>query len=47
MGRMGSRRPRHRSRRINPMSRQRAYIVLALTLTTVVAIYWALGGSLG
>ena len=29
------------------MTPQRAHIVLALTLTTLVAIYWALGGSLG
>ena len=29
------------------MTPQRAHIVLALTLTTLVAIYWALGNSLG
>ena len=29
------------------MSRQRAYIVLALAITTLVAVYWALGGSIG
>ena len=29
------------------MSRQRARIVIALTLTTLVAIYWALGNSIG
>jgi uncharacterized membrane protein YwzB len=29
------------------MTPQRARIVIALTLTTIVAIYWALGGSLG
>ena len=29
------------------MTRQRAHIVLALALTTLVAIYWAIGNSLG
>jgi len=29
------------------MTPQRAHIVLALALTTLVAIYWALGNSLG
>lgn len=29
------------------MTAQRAQIVIALTLTTLVAVYWALGNSLG
>ena len=29
------------------MSPQRTRIVIALTVTTVVAVYWALGNSIG
>ena len=29
------------------MTAQRVHIVIALTLTTVVAVYWALGNSIG
>lgn len=29
------------------MTRQRAHIIIALAITTLVAIYWALGNSLG
>ena len=29
------------------MTPQRAHVIIALTITTLVALYWALGNSLG